>query len=295
MKRFFHLVLVTACLAMVVGCHSIAVDYEDSIRQWQKERLANLIKEDGWATLAGLFPLREGKQYFGSGRDNQLVFPDFAPDTMGYFGVMGDSVWMEIRAGIGVQIDDLRVTQALLAPNENLLVCTLGRLQWFIIKRGDRFMVRVRDIEHPARQSLTLIPCYPTDRKWCLEASFHTFDSIKIVPLPNALDMMVENESPGYLEFEFEGKSYEIVTLEEGPELFLLFYDQTSGSETYGGGRYMYVDKPGIGEKVTLDFNKAYSPPCAFTEYATCLLPPPENRFPFAITAGEKDPHFLAH
>lgn len=295
MTQFILFLSVTLCLTILVSCHSTDADYADSIRQWQNERLSNLIKEDGWATLVGLFPLREGKQSFGSDAKNQLVFPDFAPDTIGYFGVLGDSVWIEITAGIDVNIQDQQVTQALLAPSENHLLCTLGRLQWFIIRRGDRFLLRVRDTQHPARQTLTKIPYYPIDKRWCFEASFHLFDSIKILPLPNALDMIVENESRGYLQFEFEGQIYEIVALEEGPELFLLFYDQTSGTETYGGGRYMYVDKPDAGEKVKLDFNKAYSPPCAFTEFATCLLPPPENRFPFAIKAGEKDPHFLGH
>jgi uncharacterized protein (DUF1684 family) len=278
-----------------VSCDSSDSEYEELIHSWQKDRLTNLIKEDGWATLAGLFPLRDGKQSFGSGRDNQLIFPDFAPDTIGFFGVRGDSVWIEIKDGVDVMIDEQRFTQALLAPSENSLLCTHGRLQWFIIKRGERFLVRVRDTQHPARTSLTQIPYYPVDKAWCLEAKFYPYDSVKTLPLPNALDMIVENESPGYLRFEYEGKSYDILALEEGPELFLLFYDQTSGNETYGGGRYLYVDKPEAGGKVKLDFNKAYCPPCAFTEYATCLLPPQENRFPIAITAGEKDPHFLEH
>jgi uncharacterized protein (DUF1684 family) len=295
MKHDVQFFLFLLGLPILMGCDSTDAEYKDSILTWQKERLSNLIKEDGWATLAGLFPLREGKQSFGSLPDNQLVFPNFAPDSIGYFGVSGDSVWMEIKAGTDVQINGQTVTQALLTPNENLLLCNLGRLQWFIIKRGDRFLVRVRDTEHPARQTLKEIPYYPIDKRWCFEATFHKFDSAKIIPLPNALDMVVENESPGYLQFEFEEKPYKIVALEEGPELFLLFYDQTSGSDTYGGGRYIYVNKPETGESVKLDFNRAYSPPCAFTEYATCLLPPPENRLPFAITAGEKDPHFLAH
>lgn len=282
---------------LIGGCEQGPdASYEQSILEWQQTRLANLIKEDGWATLAGLFPLREGKQTFGSGQEHPLVFPDFAPDHMGSFLVSGDSVWLEADPGGEIYADSQRVSRQLLSPAKEPVLCTDGRLQWFLIRRGDQYLVRLRDIRHPARKALTHIPYFPVDKKWRLEATFHAFDTAKILPLPNVLDMVVSNVSPGYLTFDFEGNRYSILTVEETPdELFLLFYDETSGNETYGGGRYLYVARPPDQGTTILDFNKAYSPPCAFTEFATCLLPPTENRLPLAITAGEKDPHFLDH
>ncbi len=288
-------ILICLITIMCFGCKIQNDGYDQSILQWQQERLANLIKEDGWATLAGLFPLREGEQTFGSGKGNSILFPPFAPEELGSFIVSNDSVHLVVKPGVDIRVADESISRVLLAPVAAPLLCTHGRLQWLLIRRGDQFLIRLRDIQHPARESLTSLPYYPIDKKWRLEATFHPYDSTKILPLPNVLDMLVNNNSPGYLTFEFDGENHSILTVEEDTKLFLLFYDETSGVETYGGGRYLYVDRPKDYGTTIIDFNKAYSPPCAFTEYATCLLPPPENRFSFAITAGEKDPHFLEH
>ncbi|MCB0687339.1 MAG: DUF1684 domain-containing protein [Saprospiraceae bacterium] len=291
-----QLLVIFVFITTVEACNNPSDSvYQNSILLWQKERLANLIKEDGWATLAGLFSLRDGIQYFGSSQALTIHFPDFAPDTIGTFTVNSDSVWMETQPSVQVMTNGAAQSRVLLTPATDLQICTWQRLQWFVIQRGTRFLIRLRDTQHPARQQLTEIPYYPIDKKWDLSATFHHHDTPTHLQLPNALGMMIDYESPGYLTFSYEGKDYQMLALQEEDELFLLFYDETSGTETYGGGRYMYVDKPAPGEMTELDFNKAYSPPCAFTEFATCLLPPPENRFPFAITAGEKDPHFLEH
>ncbi|MCB0666617.1 MAG: DUF1684 domain-containing protein [Saprospiraceae bacterium] len=290
MKR---LLIYSILIIAFANCQRTNNAYKLSIEEWQQERLNNLVREDGWATLAGLFPLKDGEQYFGSSQSLTVRFPAFAPDTIGSFHVSNDSVWMTAPAEKGVMINGVTVTKILLVPASDLQVCTLGRSQWFVIQRGSRFLIRLRDTQHPARTALTHIPYYPIDENWKLTATFHPYETPKSLALPNALDMIINNESPGYLKFSYHGEEFQMLTLEEGDELFLLFYDQTSGVETYGGGRYLYADKPVAGETTVLDFNKAYSPPCAFTEFATCLLPPQENRYPFAITAGEKDPHFL--
>ncbi|NND33769.1 MAG: DUF1684 domain-containing protein [Saprospiraceae bacterium] len=267
--------------------------YYDEIKVWQKNRLQALIAEDGWATLAGLFPLRNGKQFFGS-RVNKLTFPGFAADTLGEIEVSDDKVTLKVHAGVEISVNDQIISQVTLWPANEPVVCRQGRLEWFIIQRGDRFLVRLRDTDHPAREQLHSIPYYPIDSSWRLEATFHPYEHPRILPLPNALDMIIDGESPGYLTFSYRSNKYSLLTLDGGPEeLFILFYDKTSGSETYGGGRYLYVKKPNSQGKTILDFNKSYSPPCAFTHFATCLLPPEENRIDLNITAGEKDPHFL--
>ena len=279
-------------LAILLGCQPTTDEYKNSILEWQNERLENLIREDGWATLAGLFPLKEGNQNFGSSADSDILFPDFAPGNIGTFSVSGDTVWMKVDDEVPVLINEKAEKKVLLSPADDLRICKLNRLVWHAIKRGDKHYIRLRDKEHPARTSLKEIPYYPIDAGWKFEAVFH--ESPVNVSIPNVLDMIIDNKSPGYLTFEYKGVEHKLLGLDGGPEeLFLIFYDLTSGEDTYGGGRYMYVQRPADGEKTILDFNKAYSPPCAFTSFATCLLPPKENRLPFEIIAGEKDPHFL--
>jgi uncharacterized protein (DUF1684 family) len=270
--------------------------YKAEILRWQENRLNELVKEDGWATLAGLFPLKKGRQSFGSAMSNDIHFPDFAPEKIGVITVKDDEVIMQSDPDLNILVDGVPITNIKMFPSDLPVVCTLGRLQWFIIKRTDRYLIRVRDTEHPARKSLQNIPYYPINSTFRFTARFHPYDTPKNLPLPNALDMIVDGESPGYLTFNYNQKEFSLLALDEGlDELFILLYDDTSGEESYGGGRYLYVKKPDKDGYTILDFNKAYSPPCAFTEYATCLLPPPENRLPFPIKAGEKDPHFLDH
>ena len=297
MYRAIILVYLTHGLVFLsAGCKRSADSYKESIETWQQERLASLVKPDGWVTLAGLFPLEEGIQCFGSDTLCPVHFPAGTPPEMGTISVNRNTVEMHVNTGVNITIDGHPVQDIRLEPRDTTLVCTYQNYQWFLINRGGHYLVRLRDTEHPARQSLRQIPYFPIDTAWRFQATFHPYDTQRTIQLPNALDMIVDNQSPGYIRFDHLGQSYELIALDGGPdELFLLFYDETSGLETYGGGRYLYVDKPVSGNQITLDFNKAYNPPCAFTTFATCLLPPLENRLPFAITAGEKDPHFLEH
>ena len=283
-------------LVFVTSCKSIEPGYNTETKTWQENRLKELVREDGWATLAGLFPLKKGSQSFGSSMSNDIQFPDFAPDEIGVITVADEEVILQADTHVSILVDGAPITTIKLFPADEPVVCTLGRLQWFIIKRTDRYLIRVRDTEHPARKTLQHIPYYPVNSAFRFSAKFHAYDTSKNLPLPNALDMIVDGESPGYITFDYQQQQFSLLALDGGPdELFLLFYDDTSGEDTYGGGRYIYVKKPDEDGHTVLDFNKAYSPPCAFTEYATCLLPPPENRLPVPIRAGEKDPHFLDH
>jgi uncharacterized protein (DUF1684 family) len=116
------------------------------------------------------------------------------------------------------------------------------------------------------------------------------YEEPRMVRVPNVLGQMNEMPSPGAVEFTRDGRAIRLdgVLEEEGAqELFFIFRDGTSGKETYGSGRFLYAPLPKDG-RIVLDFNKAYNPPCAFTPYATCPLPPPQNRIPIRIEAGEK-------
>jgi len=296
LRAAIQALIILGIVASLSGCKSNSMTYEASIRQWQHERLVSLTRPDGWVTLVGLYPLEEGTQCFGSDSLCPVRFPAGTPSEMGTMTVQRETVDMHINSGIDVEVNGTSVQDIRLEPTDTTYVCSFASYQWFLINRGGHFLVRIRDTEHPARKTLKDIPYFPIDSHWRFQATFHPYDTLRTVPLPNALDMIVDTSSPGYLSFTYQGNTYQLIVLDGGPdELFLLFYDETSGMDTYGGGRYLYTKKPVDGNTVVLDFNQAYNPPCAFTTFATCLLPPLENRLPFPVTAGEKDPHFLTH
>src|SRR5262249_36692070 len=158
------------------------------------------------------------------------------------------------------------------------------------IKRGDRFALRVRDQNNDARTRFRGLEYFPIDPKWRIEARLERYDSAKMIPIANVTGTVNESPSPGTLVFEIDGQSYKLdPILEKGStDLFVIFADATSGRETYGAGRFVYAPAPGPDGKTVLDFNKAHNPSCAFTRYATCPLPPRQNRLRIRIDAGEK-------
>ena len=267
--------------------------YEQELEQWKAKRLAGLKSEDGWLSLIGLFWLKEGENRFGSDPTNEIVLPEGkVPAQAGTLRLAGGKVTLEAKPGSGIKSGGQTVTTLELKSDEDGAPTTLelGSLSFHVVKRGDRLGLRVKDRENPARAEFKGTDYYPADRKWVVNARFEPYDPPKRVPILNVLGMETEETAPGALAFEVDGREYRLQALKEKGEeqLFIIFADQTSGKETYGAGRYLYADPPGADGRVTLDFNRAYSPPCAFTRYATCPLPPAENRLPVRIEAGEK-------
>ncbi len=275
--------------------------YRAEMQKWQSSRLASLTKDDSWLTLVGLFWLHEGENKFGSDAKNPIVLPkEKAPAVAG-------SLWLEkgrVRltapreSGISVRTDaasgktDAVTSLDLKDDNDDAgpTMLQLGSLLINVVKRGDRIGVRVKDRESKTRLEFKGLEYFPVDPKWRIEARFEPYQPPKTIPITNVLSMTDDEVSPGAFAFEVDGKTYRIdPILEKGEtDLFVMIADQTTGKETYGAGRYLYVTPPDASGKVILDFNKAYSPPCAFTNYATCPLPPQQNRLPFRIEAGEK-------
>ena len=164
----------------------------------------------------------------------------------------------------------------------------LGSLSFFVIKRGDRMGVRIKDKTSPMRAAFKGIDEYPIRPEWRVVARFEPYKDKKI-PIANIIGQVEDNPSPGAVVFDWQGKTYRIDALEGGDDgsLFLVFGDQTNGKETYGAGRFLDTAPPKDG-KVVVDFNTAYNPPCAFTAFATCPLPPAENKLALRVEAGEK-------
>lgn len=274
--------------------------YTAEIETWRTDRAARLVDSTGWLNLAGLYWLEKGENSFGSDPGSFIRFPDKAPSNMGSF-VVGDTgrVRVHIDPKISVTHEGQAVSSMTLRADVdgNPTILSFKSFRWFIIKRGDRFGVRLRDLESPLVAQFRGIESYPIDEDWRIEATLDPYDPPKSVQIPNILGTIGEETVFGALRFEIDGKTYAIDPLgsEKDEELFVIFGDGTNNTTTYGGGRYLYVKNPGTGGKTFVDFNKAYNPPCAFTAFATCPLPPKQNRLPVAVTAGEKNYESKAH
>jgi hypothetical protein len=168
-------------------------------------------------------------------------------------------------------------------------VLEMGALSLTVIERGGRLGIRLKDRNSPVRKAFTGLRWFEIDEDYRVEARWVSHPQPKPVKVPNVLGQTEAMPSPGYAEFTLGGKSVRLDGVLEDPhaeQLFFILRDRTSGKETYGAGRFLYADLP-QGGKVVLDFNKAYNPPCAFTPYATCPLPPPQNWMPVRVEAGE--------
>lgn len=293
----FYLIALIAAVALLTNCKQDSAesvtppDYIEEIRDWQQKRLRSLKSENGWLSLAGLYWLNEGENTFGADSANAVIFPKGkAPAFMGKFILDKGEVFIEINPGIEVLFAGKPLASRKIFGKELVepTVLSYGSLSWFIIQRGNKFGIRLRDSENPAIRRFQGIESYPIDPRWKVEAQLEPYEPPKTVPIQNVLGMMTNERSPGVLAFDLDGRTYRLEALEEADELFIIFSDETSGNETYGLGRYLYTRKPGSDGMTILDFNKAYSPPCAFTEFATCPLPPAQNHLPIKITAGEK-------
>lgn len=271
--------------------------YEQELERWKAKRLASLKSEDGWLSLIGLFWLKEGANRFGSDPTGEIVLPDGkAPPQAGTLRLAAGQVTLEAKPEAKITSKGQPVTTLELQSDENGSPTPLemGSLSFNVVKRGDRVGLRVRDRENPARAQFEGTDYYPADRKWVVNARFEPYQPPKRVPILNVLGMETAETSPGALAFEVDGRPYKLEALKElgSEQFFIIFADQTNGKETYGAGRYLYADPPDGEGRVTLDFNRAYSPPCAFTRYATCPLPPPQNRLALRVEAGER---YLGH
>lgn len=270
----------------------VSPEHAAAIMKWREQRLARLTAENGWLTLVGLFWLKPGENTFGRAPGNAIVLdhPQL-PASAGTFLLKETQVRFDAASAAGITLDGKPVDSPIMNPDTSgaATVLASGTLRFFIIERGGRLGVRVRDVEHPLRTHFAGLEYFAIDDAWALRARFHPYVPAKRIPIANVLGMVEDMEAPGYLTFVADGKEWRLDALLEekgATSLFLMFADATSGRETYGAGRFMYVPLPVDGE-VPLDFNLAYNPPCVFNEFATCPLPPRQNRLKLRIDAGE--------
>jgi uncharacterized protein (DUF1684 family) len=268
--------------------------YTDEVEQWKSKRVASLKGEDGWLSLVGLHWLKEGENKIGSDPSNEVTLPEGkSPRVAGSLFLNGGAVKIEARPDSGITNEGKPVTSLELisdADGGKPTVLKLGTLTFHVIKRGERLGVRVKDSASPERVNFHGLEYFPLDERWRVEARFEPHNPPKTIPITNVLGMEDDEPSPGAVVFDIDGKTYRLDALTETGEeqFFIIFADATSGKETYGAGRYLYAGPPDSTGRLLIDFNEAYSPPCAFTKYATCPLPPEQNRLPLRVEAGEK-------
>jgi uncharacterized protein (DUF1684 family) len=279
---------------LVVCTVSAQSSFQVENRQWRQAREAELKAEDGWLTVSGLFWLKEGPNTLGTGSNQRIILPkDSAPASVGTLELANGMVTLKVAPGVSVMVINKTVAELEMRFEDDKQPppFTVGSLKLSVIKRGDRYGLRVRDKNSPARRVFKGLRWFPARESYRVTASFVPDDQPKEIIIMNVLGDELKMKSPGTLSFELHGKTYQLrPVVEDDKKLFILFKDRTAGKTTYGAGRFLYADLPKDG-KVVLDFNRAENPPCAFTLYATCPLPPRQNFLPIAIDAGEMEFH----
>jgi uncharacterized protein (DUF1684 family) len=267
--------------------------YRAEVQKWRADREARLKADGGWLSLAGLFWLKEGPNRFGTDPAGDIVLPEgSAPPKAGVFELKAGQVTVALLPGASGRLAGQPVSSpAAMRPDTSGVpdVLEMGTLSMNVIKRGEKYGIRLKDKNSAVRRGFLGLKWFDVKEDYRVEARFVSYPQPKPVKVPNVLGQSESMPSPGYAEFTLHGKAVKLDGVMEDPQaeqLFFILRDQTSGKETYGAGRFLYAELPKAG-KIVLDFNKAYSPPCAFTPYATCPLPPPQNWMPVRVEAGE--------
>jgi uncharacterized protein (DUF1684 family) len=286
-----------AALPQAVGASEPATgpvaEHREHIADWRARRHDRLNSESGWLTLVGMDWLAEGDNRVGSDPGMDVVIPG-GPGYWGTITLAGDQVGMTLAEGAGVTAGEAtRGTVPLVADTvgEPTIVSS-GTLSFYVIFRQS-YALRVKDSQAPTRVNFQGIDTFDTDYAWRFDGRFIPASKGETIEIGNVLGQIIDEPILGRVEFEVDGRTYSVVGFgdEDSDSLYIVFSDKTAGRETYGGGRMLYSDGLPRDGRVVIDFNKAYNPPCAFTDYSTCILPPQENRLPFAIRAGEKKFH----
>ncbi|HWY48584.1 MAG TPA: DUF1684 domain-containing protein [Bryobacteraceae bacterium] len=272
------------CAALVAADTS----YRATIEQWRAQHEAELKAEDGWLTVSGLFWLKEGINRAGSSATSEIALPR-GPAEVGAFELHRGKTTFRAGPGVAVKVNGKPVGEAALVKSDADGKPDLVRFDaftLFVIHRGERYAIRLKDTESASRKEFTGLHWFPVKESYRVVAKFVPYQPPKIITIPNILGETEQDTSPGYVVFTLDGQSLRLDPVVEDDQLFFIFHDLTSGKGTYPPGRFLYTDLPRNGE-VVMDFNQAQNPPCAFTAYATCPLPPKQNRLPARIEAGE--------
>lgn len=287
---------------LVVQRARAAEEWQTEFEQWRARRLSSLLEEDGWLSLIGLEWIGKGSNRVGSSPKSEVeIRSESVPKWIGVIVVeqMPTSDQQDVshtrarfvpKPGGAVFHEGEQVLDPIplrTDAQEGTTFLTSGTTQFHLIERGDRLAVRVKDAKAPALVEFEGLEYYPFDPSWRIEGKFAPHD--EMMRIADVTGYVQEIHSPGTINFEVDGEQYSLIALEGGADsYFVIFSDRTNGTETYGAGRYLYTGTEDEAGNIVIDFNRSYNPPCVFTDFATCPLPPRQNRLPFPVRAGEK-------
>ena len=265
--------------------------YEETIlieRREREDRFKNT--ERGWLGLVGLYWLRDGENKIGSDPDNDILLPPVVPGHIGIVQYNNGVATFRAARGVPVYCDGKQVTLKTLIADiyDDADFMQIGDLTFVLLDRAGRHLIRVWNKHSKLRKGFTGFKQYPVDPKYCIEAKYTSYETPRLISIQDVIEIYHETPFQGYVTFEFNGEVHRLeARVDEDEYMRLDFKDATNGDTTYKGGRFLVAEMPRNG-KIIVDFNRAYNPPCAYTDYATCPLPPLENYLPFRVEAGEK-------
>jgi uncharacterized protein (DUF1684 family) len=267
--------------------------HAQSVQEWRERADKGLRRDNGWLTLAGRYVMKPGVNTFGTGKGNDIVFPaGLGPERMGTITVTPGRVEVKLEPGLTMTKDGVAMTDKVMGTGlENRDWVAMGRAAFHVIERDGRYILRLADNESEVRKRFGGRVWYDVKEPYRVKAKFVPYDPPRKIAIVNVLDEVSDEPAPGYVEFKLNGRTHRLDAVGDGDGLFFVFRDGTAGETTYGPGRFLYVEKrPKPGETFLLDLNRAYNPPCAFSEFTTCPLPPKQNVLKVKVEAGEKYP-----
>ncbi len=267
--------------------------YKTEVEKWRTEHETELKSENSWFALAGLFWLKEGVNTIGVGEKHDIQLTEnFKNGKFGEILFEKGTAKLKVENGVEALVDGKQISEMSLVSDENMkqTIVKTGSQTFYVIKRENNFGVRLKDKNNKARLDFKGLHWFPINPKLRVIADFEAFSEPKELLIPNMLGGKYKMKSEGILKFKLNGKNYSLQPVEEDGKYFIIFRDLTSKTETYGVGRFLYAEKS-KDNKIILDFNKAENPPCAYTTFATCPIPPKQNRLKIAMKGGEKRYH----
>jgi len=279
-------IAIAVTFTLALSAANAGGDYRQQVERWREQHQKDLTADDGWLTVAGLDWLKDGENRVGADPASEVpLSPNSAPQHVATIFFHAGQVVLHPAPGVPLTLNGKQASQTTLREDTDILA--INRLKFFLIRRGDRVGIRLKDNDSPERKRFTGLTWYPIDPSWRIRARFTAWDSPHTISFTNTIGQQETEQSPGYVTFTRNGREYRLEPMLDDGKLFFVFRDHTSGKTTYGASRFLYAD-PAKDGFVSLDFNQAENPPCAFTAYATCPLPSPQNRLDLAVEAGEK-------
>jgi len=288
-----RVLLTLAALATCTAAVAADAEHAKSVEAWRARVDKSLRADNGWLTLAGRYVMKPGPNTFGTGKNNDIVFPaGLGPERIGVIDVSPGKVVLKLAPGVTMTKDGQAFTERTMTTDAGKRDwVSMGKVSMHVISREDRYVLRLADNESKVRSGFEGRVWYDVKDTYFVDAKYVPYPPGKKIPIVNVLDEISDEPSPGYVEFKLAGKTQRLDVVGDDEGLFMIFRDDTAGKTTYKPGRFLYVEKkPEPNKPFKLDLNRAYNPPCAFSEYTTCPLPPEQNILKVKVEAGEKYP-----